>query len=125
MQDVGISQIHFDGANGIRLVPVAEVEGQDNDYAAVDRAANGVRWDHEAQSLVMAPPPDDDLRSPLKAFQQIALAVASEYGQRLVLTAGTTFHYVAPADRAEIHAWQGVAEPAPPRIAARLGPQNR
>jgi hypothetical protein len=105
MRQVPITHIHYDGACGIRIVPAIERDHQHEDYAAIYRFANCVRWDARAGALVMEPRADGSPRTPLEAFQEIAAAVASEYGQQLVITRNTTFHYVTPADRAAIFAW--------------------
>jgi hypothetical protein len=105
MRQVPITQIHYDGACGVRIVPAVERDHRDEDYAAIDRRANCVRWDARAGALLMEPRADGSLRTPLEAFQAIAAAVASECGQQLVITRATTFHYVTPEDRAAIYAW--------------------
>jgi hypothetical protein len=105
MRQVPITQIHYDGACGVRVIPAVERDRRDEDYAAIYRPANCVRWDPRAGALIIEPRADGSLRTPLEAFQQIAAAVANEYGQQLVLTRDTTFHYVTPEDRAAIYGW--------------------
>jgi hypothetical protein len=105
MRQVPITQVHYDGARGVRIVPAVERDHRHDDYAAIYRPANCVRWDARAGALVMEPRADGSLRTPLEAFQEIAAAVASEYGQQLVITRDTTFRYVTPIDRAAIFAW--------------------
>jgi hypothetical protein len=108
VREVPIKQIHYDGANGVRIVPALVDERVDN-YDAVHRAANGVRWDADGAALIMTPRADGSQRTPLEAFQQISAAVASEYGQRLIITPNTTFHYLTPEDRSTIYVWTGAA----------------
>ena len=101
MSDVAVRQIHLD-PGGIRVVPDLDPTAN---YDAVDRAANRVRWDGATHSLRMIPRDDGSARTSLEAFQQILAAVASEYGDRLVLTPTTTFHFVTSEDRGAIIAW--------------------
>jgi hypothetical protein len=71
----------------------------DADFAFIYRAAMEVSWDPTARTLVTPTPRN---WSAARWFEQVAGAVHSEYGKRLVVTPRTRWREVPPDARSEI-----------------------
>lgn len=98
MREVPISEIRVNEAGALVVVPRLSAG---EDFAAIYRAAMGVRWDTRAAALV-SPVPES--WSHFDWFRHIAAAVASEYGVRLVTTSATK--WATPDElRREIETW--------------------
>ena len=72
------------------------------EFAMIYRSAMEVHWEPETQCLYSPTPREWGY---LRWFQQIAAAVSSEYGAKLVLTSSTLWSNVAPDLKGEIQQW--------------------
>lgn len=97
---VVIREVYFNAATGLHVIPDLPPE---RDYALIYRDAMSVRWDGTTRAIYMVARPG---RSKLDAFRQIVASVASEYGDRLVLTPQTWWSGVSSDERADISATQ-------------------
>jgi hypothetical protein len=105
---VAILEVHYNPATGLMVIPALP---EDANYDAVYRSATSVRWNEAARALHMIPRADRSERSPLDAWRCICEAVASEYGDELVLTPHTVYRGLPAADEAAVRACRSAANP--------------
>jgi len=101
MSDTHIEHVEIDSSGRLIVRPALP---PDQDFAFIYRAAMEVSWNPEERSLV-APPPRE--WSHFDWFRHLVSAVAQEYGERLVLSAATTWSGVSPELRDRIQQWSG------------------
>ena len=91
MAKVNITEIRIDSSGRLLIHPALDA-GQTFEF--IYRAAVGVNWEPESNSLV-APPPKE--WSYLDWYENVLPAVASEYRDQLILTSKTRWTNI-PAD---------------------------
>src|SRR5688572_15903023 len=90
-----VREVAIDPDGRIRVWPLT------SQYEFIYRAACGVQWDAARQCLAS---PVSEEWSPVDWFRHIAGAVASEYGERLIIGPETVWTNVPPDMRARIAA---------------------
>lgn len=95
MREQSIAEVGIDGEQRLFVRP------ESGDFEHVYRAAMEVYWDKSLRRLFIPSPQD---WTPRQWFQQIAAAVADEYGITLRLTSQTIWTGMPPSHRAAIEA---------------------